>query len=384
MSALDVRQLDPTKAADRETFLRAGDVVFAGDPAWVTPLRMVMHARLDPKKDPMHKHAEIALFVAERDGALVGRVSATVDRTWLDVWKDETGHFGYFDTLDDEDIARALLARAEAWLRERGMKRVNGPMSLIASQELGLLVEGFEHPPVIDMAHSRPWQARLAEACGYTKEKDVLAYRFERSAGINARTQRAWEQIKASPEIRLRSIDRRNLRKELGVVMEIYNETWAGKWAWIPVTSAELDQMAEDLSLVLDPDLAFMADIDGQTAGMCIMIPNLNEVISDLGGALFPFGWAKLLWRTKVSHPKSARLILLGVREQFRKNVKRYGGLSAAMYVEVAQRGMAKGYDWAELSWIREDDAPIMLGIRSMGAQVYKRYRVLEKRLSEP
>lgn len=132
---------------------------------------------------------------------------------------------------------------------------------------------------------------------------------------------------------------------------------------------------------MLDPDIAFIAEIDGKPAGMCITVPNLNEVIADLGGSVFPLGWAKLLWRTKVNHPVSSRLILLGVREQYRKNVKRYGALSAAMYVEVAKRGLAKGYKWAELSWTREDDAPINLGIRSMGAKIYKKYRVYEKAL---
>jgi len=164
--------------------------------------------------------------------------------------------------------------------------------------------------------------------------------------------------------------------------MEIYNETWAGKWGYVPISSAELDKMASDLKLVIDPEMAFISEVDGKPAGMCITVPNLNEVISDMNGQLFPFGWAKLLYRTKVKSPRSARLILLGVREAIRKNVKRYGYLSAAMYVEVAKRGMAKGYRWAELSWTREDDSPINLGIRSMGATVYKKYRVYQKPLA--
>ena len=183
------------------------------------------------------------------------------------------------------------------------------------------------------------------------------------------------------PEVVLRSVRVKEMRKELGVIMEIYNETWAGKWGYVPISSAELDKIAEDFKLVLDPDIAFIAEINGSPAGMCITVPNLNEVIADLNGNLFPLGWAKLLWRTKVNHPVSSRLILLGVREQYRKNVKRYGALSAAMYVEVAKRGLAKGYKWAELSWTREDDAPINLGIRSMGAKIYKKYRVYEKAL---
>lgn len=380
--SVEVRQHAPGK--DTGDFIRAGFEVFRDDPSWVPPLDMVIRERLNPKKDPMHQHADVALFTAWKDGQLVGRTSATVDRAWLDTWHDETGHFGYFDTIDDPDVARALLEHAEAWLREKGMKRVNGPMSLNAAQEIGVLIEGFEHPPLIDMAHSRPYQGALAEACGYAKEKDLFCWRYDVERGFNERTRKAWEMIHELPEVHLRSVDTKRLREELGTIMDIYNETWSGKWGYVPITNAELDKMASDLSLVLDPDIAFMAEIDGEPAGMCITVPNLNEAIADLKGSLFPGGWAKLLWRTKVKRPVSTRLILLGVREKYRKNVKRYGALSAAMYVEIAKRGRKKGYEWAELSWTREDDAPINLGIRSMGAKVYKKYRVYEKNLAWP
>jgi hypothetical protein len=378
--SVEIRRHEP--GGDTADFVRAGTEVFRGDPAWITPLQMMIGDRLNPKKEPLHRHAEVALFTAWKDGRLVGRTSATIDRSWLDTWKDDTGHFGYFDTIDDVEVARTLLSEAESWLRSRGMKRMNGPMSLSANQEVGLLVSGFEHPPLLDMAHSRSYQGALAEAAGLVKEKDLLAWRYETKQGFNLRTQKAWEYLAKTPEVRLRSVRIKELRSELDIIMEIYNETWAGKWGYVPVSGAELDKMASDLSLVLDPDMAFIAEVDGKPAGMCIIVPNLNEIIADLDGKLFPLGWAKLLWRTKVKHPKSARLILLGVRSAIRNNVKRYGFLSAAMYVEAAKRGLGKGYDWAELSWTREDDAPINLGIRSMGAQVYKTYRIYDKRLA--
>jgi hypothetical protein len=367
---------------DTAEFVRAGREIFRDDPAWITPLQMMIGDRLDPKKEPFHRHADVILLTAWRDGRLVGRTSATVDRAWLDTWKDATGHFGYFDTIDDVEVARALLGEAEAWLKSQGMKRMNGPMSLSANHEVGLLIDGFEHPPLLDMAHSRRYQGALAEASGLVKEKDLFAWRYDTKQGFNARTEKAWQHLAQAKEVRLRSVNRRKMRAELAIIMDIYNETWAGKWGYVPVSSDELDKMASDMSLVIDPDMAFIAEVDGQAGGMCIVIPNLNEVIADLDGKLFPFGWAKLLWRTKVQHPRSARLILLGVREAIRRNVKRYGFLSAAMYVEAAKRGLAKGYQWAELSWTREDDAPINLGIRSMGAHVYKTYRVYEKPLT--
>jgi hypothetical protein len=361
-------------------FVEAGFAVFRDDPAWIPPLYFDIESRLHPKKNPLFARAEIALFTATRDGRLVGRCSATVDREHQRVWNDATGFFGYLDTIDDVEVARALLERAEAWLRERGMRRAMGPM-LYANDEIGALVEGFEHPPVIMMGHSRRHQAGLIEACGYSKEKDLWAWRYDVGTPFNDRTMRAWEQIKALPELTLRSIDLRNFEREVRTLVDIYNDAWAGKWAFVPTTQLEVDKMAEELRLVIDPDIAFMAEIHGQVVGMCILVPNLNEAIADLEGRLFPIGWAKLLWRTKVKSPKSARLILLGIRGEARRNLKRYGGLSAAMYVEVAKRGIAKGYQWSELSWTREDDAPINLGIRSMGAKVYKKYRVFQKAL---
>lgn len=376
---IEIRTHQPGK--DVNDFVRAGYEVFGDDPSWIPPLELMLRERLDPAKDPFYRHADVTLFTAWKDGNLVGRTSATVDRAWLSTWRDDTGHFGYFDTKDDPEVASALLGAAESWLRARGMRRMNGPMSFTANHDVGVLVDGFEYPPVVDMGHSRSWQGALAEQYGLVKEKDLYAWRYDVIHGFNARTENAWNKLAETPEVRLRSVSLRRMREELGLLMEIYNETWAGKWGYAKLESDELDKIASDLKLVIDPEMAFIAEVDGEPGGMCITVPNLNEAARDLNGKLFPFGWAKLLWRTKVSHPKSARVILLGVRENIRKNVKKYGFLSAAMYVEVAKRGAAKGYEWAEMSWTREDDAPINLGIRSMGGRAYKTYRVYEKQL---
>ncbi|MBL9023504.1 MAG: hypothetical protein JNL21_15015 [Myxococcales bacterium] len=377
--AIEIREVRP--GGDVDDFLKAGHVVFAGDPAWVPPLEFDIRGRLNPKKNPLFLRADVTLFCAYKDGKLVGRCSATVDREHLRLWKDDTGFFGFLDTIDDQEVADALLRRAETWLRDKGMKRAMGPMSLYANDEIGCLIEGFEHPPVIMMGHSREYQAKLIEGAGYAKEKDLWAWRYHKDTPFNDRTLRAWESIRAIPEMRLRSIDMKNFARDVRTIIEIYNDAWAGKWGFVPATGPEVDKMVEELRLVLDPDIAFMAELDGHAVGMCIMVPNLNEAIADLNGKLFPFGWAKLLYRTKVKVPKSTRLILLGIRGEARKNVKKYGGLSAAMYVEVAKRGIAKGYEWSELGWTREDDSPINLGIRSMGAKVYKKYRVFKKDL---
>jgi hypothetical protein len=377
MANVEIREHTPGK--DVKDFIRAGFVVFADDPMWVPPLDFEFKERLSPKHNPFFKRAEVALFTAWKDGKLAGRCSATIDREYLKLWKDDTGFFGFFDTIEDQDVANALMRSAEKWLSSHGMKKMIGPLSLYANDEIGCLIEGFDYPPNLMMAHSRKYQAALIEGTGCEKEKDLLCWKYEANQGFPDRVVKAWEQIKALPEVKLRSVDPSRMERELEDIMDIYNSAWSGKWGMVPALPDEVKKIAKDMKLIIDPDIAFMAEINGKSVGMCIMLPNMNEAIGDLGGKLFPFGFAKLLWRLKVKHPESARLMMLGIKGEARSNVKRYGGLSAAMYVEVAKRGYAKGYRWGELSWTREDDAPINLGIRAMGAKVYKKYRVFRK-----
>lgn len=368
---------------DISPFVNAAFEVFRGDPNFVPPLDFEIKERLSPKKNPFFKRGEATLFTAWKGGTCVGRISAQIDHEHLRIWNDATGFFGFFDTIDDQEVAQALLDAAAAWLKKRDMKRMIGPFSLYANEEVGTLVEGFDMPPMLMMGHSRDWQDRLALACGLEKEKDLLAFRFDKGLALSERVKKAHAEIMKLPEVRLRSIDMGNFEQEIRTIVEIYNDTWSGKWGFVPARDDEAKKMAQDMKLVIDPDLAFIAEVNGKPRGMCIMLPNLNESIQDLGGKLFPFNFAKLLWRVKVKHPKTARLMMLGIHKDIRANVKRYGGLSAAMYVEVQKRGVAKGYEWAELSWTREDDAPVNLGIRAMGAKVYKKYRVYKKDLIE-
>lgn len=363
---------------DIDDFVRAGYEVYRGDGAWVPPLDMELRDRLTPKKNPFFAHAEVALFTAWRDGRLVGRTSATIDHEHLRIHDDGAGFFGFFDTVEDPQVAQALLDAAEAWLRERGMRRMRGPMSLSINEEVGTLVEGFEHPNVVMMAHARPYQAALAEQCGLEKAKDLFAWRYEVPDALPPRAERAWQSIAAMPEVRFRSIDRSRMREEMEVLLEIFNDAWQHNWGFVPATPAEVEKTAADMKLVIDPEIAFFAEIDGRPVGMCVCLPNLNEATRDLDGKLFPTGILKLLWRAKVHRTKSARLILLGIRNELR-GVKKYGALSLAIYAELSKRGQRLGYEWCELSWTLEDNHPINLGIRAMGAKVYKKYRIFEK-----
>jgi len=368
-----------TMGKDLDAFVRTPHVVFKDDPMWIAPLEFEIRERLTPSKNPFFKHAEGTLFTAWKDGKLVGRVSAQIDQEHLKRYDDGMGFFGFFDTIDDQEVATKLIDAAAAWLRSRGMKRMRGPLSLSINEEVGLLVDGFDMPPMVMMAHSMPYQGALAEGCGLEKAKDFLAWRYVVSEPP-PRVQKAWEQIQELPEVKIRSLRKDKLDEELRTVLEIQEDAWADNWGHVSLTEDEARKAVKDLGLVLNEDLAMVAEIDGEAAAMCIAFPNLNEATRDLNGKLFPFGFAKLLWRLKVKQPRTARLFLLGIRKKYR-HVKRYGALSTALYAEIAKRGMKLGIEWGELSWTLEDNRPVNLGIKAMGAKLYKTYRLYEKAL---
>lgn len=364
---------------DTERFLGVARKVYRDDPAWIAPLDMDMGDRMNPRKNPFFEHAEGTTFIAVRNGVDVGRCTAQIDKLHIERYNDDTGFFGFLDTIDDAAVVKALLDAAAGWLRKKGMKKMRGPLSLSINEEMGCLVEGFETPPAILMPHHRRYQGGLIEQAGLTKEKDVFAWKYE-VGEPPVRARKAHDEVLKLPEVRIRQMDRSNMEAETRMVMDIFNEAWKDNWGFVPMTDAELKKMAADLKLILVPDLALVAEVDGEPAAISIALPNINEMIGDLDGKLFPFGLPKLLWRLKVKGPTSARLVLLGIKKKHRIQ-KKYGGLSTALYVEMNDRGKRIGMKWGELSWTLEDNAPVNLGIKMMGGKVYKKYRVYSKPL---
>jgi hypothetical protein len=373
--SIEIRQHSP--GSNVKDFIRVPHLVFGNDPVWIPTLNMVVADQLNPAKNPLFQHAEVALFTAHKNGRLVGRISAQVDQEHLKRYQDSTGFFGFFDTIDDQEVARALVEAAGDFVSKRGMKVIRGPLSLSINEELGLLVDGFDTPPMVMMAHSTRYQGALAEAAGLTKVKDLYAWRFK-VAELAPRAVRAWEQISALPEVEVKNVNRSDLGRDIRKVLEIYNDAWSENWGFVPATEAEGEKMAEDMKLVIDERLAFWVMIDGEPAAICIAFPNLNEAARDLDGKLFPFGIFKLLWRVRVKHPRTARVLLMGIKKKFR-NRKRYGPLALFICAEIARRGKDLGYEGAEVSWTLEDNIPINLTIRAMGCERYKTYRIYEK-----
>lgn len=375
MSQIEIRQHKPGGSVS--DFLEAGKVVFQDDPNWIPPLNIMMKDQLSPKS-PFFRHADVMLFTARRDGELVGRISAQVDREHLARYDDGVGFFGFFDTVDDVDVAQALLDAATLWLKQRRMKRMRGPLSLSMNQELGTLVSGFDTPPMVMMPHSRPHQDEIARRVGLEKAKDLYAWRWDIGREMPSRCHRAHAQM-LELGVTFRSVDVKvDLKTEIDRLVALQDDTWRDIWGHVSMTQAEATQLRNELQLILDPAIAIVTEVEGDLAGMALAIPNLNEAIQDFGGKIGPAKIAKLLWRLKVSHPKSARVALLGIKRDIRKQ-KKYMPLALALIAELNTRGYERGYEWAELSWTFEDNAPVNTMIKVAGGKVYKTYRVYEK-----
>jgi hypothetical protein len=361
---------------DIGAFLGVVDTIYRHDPHYIRPLDLDIKQRLS-RRNPFFKHAEGAMFTARRGVRVVGRCTAQIDREHLARYKDDVGFFGFLDTVDDEEVATALLERARHWLKDRGMKKIRGPFSLSINQESGCLVDGFDTPPMVMMAHHRPYQAGLIEKAGFDKIKDLYAWRYE-SGPLKKRVQKAYDDVLAMPEVTARPVDPKNITADVRLVMDVFNDAWSDNWGFVPYTEAELKAMAREMQLILDPTITSIVSVNGEPAAVALAVPNINAAIKDLGGSLFPMGLPKLLYRLKVRRLDHARLAILGVRKKFR-NQRKYAALSLFLYAKLNESGRRNGYRWGELSWTLEDNAAVNAAIKMMGGQIYKTYRIYER-----
>ena len=248
------------------------------------------------------------------------------------------------------------------------------------NEELGCLVEGFDTPPVFMNPHHHPYQARLIEQSGYAKLKDFYGWHYV-VGELNARVKRGHADIKALAEVTSRTVSMKDVERDVGIIVDVFNDGLGDNWGFVPATKKEVSKMASDFKLILEPELTRIDSINGEPAAVAVALPNLNELARDLNGKLFPLGLVKLLYRLKIQGPKSARLMILGIRKQYR-NVRKYAALSAFLYAELNDSGRKLGIEWGELGWTLEDNGAVNAGIRMMGAKPYKRYRVFDKALT--
>ncbi|MEO6340725.1 MAG: dATP pyrophosphohydrolase, partial [Caulobacteraceae bacterium] len=335
-------------------FIRLPARLNAGDPAWITPLEMEREEALTPKTNPFFKHAEVEMWLATRGGRDVGRITAQIDQLAPTDPARPTGHFGMIAAEDDAEVFAALFAVAEDWLRARGRQWALGPFNLSVNEEVGLLVDGFDTPPMVLMGHDPRYAGARVEGAGYTKAKDVFAYLCNVSDPLPPAVRRRLDRG-SSAKVTLRMLDMKRYDEEIRTLTAIVNDAWSSNWGFTPLTEAETRQLAKSLKPILDRRLIWFAEIDGEAAGFIVCLANVNEAIVDLGGKLLPFGWIKLLWRLKVTGVHTARVPLMGVKRKFAATLT--GQMLPFLLIEAA-RGQARalGYDKIELSWILEDN----------------------------
>ncbi|WP_231712381.1 dATP pyrophosphohydrolase [Vineibacter terrae] len=369
-------------ARDMRAFIDLPKRLYRGHAGYVPHLDMERRDTFSARKNPYFQHAEVRFWLARRGERVVGRISAQVDRAHLDRYHDATGFFGCLDAEDDPAVYAALLAAAETWLRDSGMQRSRGPLSLSINEEVGLQIGGFDSRSMLLIPYHPPYAQARVEAQGYAKAKDVISYDYDVQNAPLTIGRKLIERGGFAGRVKVRTADMKRFDAEVRTLLDIFNDAWADNWGYVPFTEAEIAVAAKTLKPVVIRDLAIFVDVDGETVAFIVALANLNEAVRDLGGRLLPFGWAKLAWRLLVDKPRSARVPLMGVRKKFRNHPLLGAGLAMMAIDALRENGKRIGMKTAELGWILEDNKATNNIIRSSGGKVYKTHRIYEKALS--
>jgi hypothetical protein len=360
-------------------FVKLPFKLYRGDPHWVPPLIEERRDFLDPKKNPFFQHSRCQLFLARRGNDLVGTVAGVLNDNHNAFHDEKAGAFGFFEAINDQAVADALLGAAEAWVRDQGMLVIRGPLNFSTNDEIGTLIDGFDEPPMVMMTYNPRYYPALIEAHGYAKAMDVYAYIVDLAEGLQNAPPKVFsvaEKAAQKEGIRVRKIDLRRLNQELGLLKQVYNRAWERNWGFVPMTEAELDHLADGLKPILDPNLLFLAETaEGVPVGVSIGVPDVHQALLWSGGGhMWPFGLLKFLWhKRKVNQ---CRLLIMGMVPEYRGR-----GADAIFYVETARAALAHGYKRMEGSWILETNTMMNLILQRLGMVRYKTYRVYEKPL---
>ena len=372
--------------ADKREFVELAFRLNRGDPAWVPPLKSEAFDLLTPGKNPWFEHGKAQLFLARRDGRTVGRISAHIDELALAQPAEQgmgpgTGNWGLLEA-EDEGIAQALLARAEAWLRDQGMTRSLGPLSISIWDEPGLLVEGFDTPPTIMLGHNsalyRPW----VEGAGYRPVKTLLNYKVPIADGFPPIVNRIVAAGEKNERIRIRKVDKRKFDAEARLIMGILNDAWSDNWGFVPLTDSEIAFVGKKLKALVFEDLIRVAELDGEPVAFMIVLPNINELLIDMDGSLLPFGWARLLWWLRKPKSRTLRVPLMGVVKKLQNS--RMASTLAFMMIEFIRRdGVARyGAEYGDIGWVLDDNQGMIAVAKAIEATENRVYRIYDKALT--
>ncbi len=373
---IKIEKVEGTRALKQ--FIDFPHDLFAGDPNYVPELFMAQEALLNPKKSPFFLHSTAEYYVARSpEGKIQGRIAAILNNNYNDFTGEKAGFFGFFDVINDYNVAKTLLDTASDWLREKGLTRVLGPANFSTNETCGILIENFDEPPFILTTYNYPYYADFLERYGFVKNTDLLSYDLKEGS-ISQKIQDFAVHLEnrlARNGITIRTINMKQFDQEVERFLPVYNASWNKNLGFVPMTEAEIRQMGKDLKMGLDPDFVFFAEKEGKTIGMALSVPNLNEVFIKIPrGRLFPTGLFKFLFGKK--SVKSVRVVALGVLPEYRKT-----GLDACFYVRTYQTAMRKNIPRGEASWILEDNDMMNRALLQIGGKVFRKHRIYEKQL---
>jgi GNAT superfamily N-acetyltransferase len=373
----DLRVRPISSRADRKRFVKLPFKLHAGSERWVPPLIMERMEFLNPKKNPFYEHAEVQLFLAERDGEPVGRIAAHIDHRWDEYRGGNDGLWGFFECEDDPATAKALFEAMEGWHKERGRERLLGPLDFTTNDEIGVLVDGFDQPALILEPWHPPYYGPAIEAAGYAKEMDVWMWRLEmgdlkEGNEFHPMIMEAARKVEEEHNVTIRNMDKGNLGHDIALFTEVYNEAWGDNWGFVPITDEEVAFQAKNLKPVLDEDWAFIAERDGEVMGAALTLPDINQALTKMNGRVLPFGWWHFLRRK--SYIDRVRVFALGVKKKYQ-----HLGIAASFYVRHIETTDPDGIMWGHTGWILETNTPMNSAMEGMGGKVIKVYRIYEK-----
>ncbi|OYY91045.1 MAG: N-acetyltransferase [Sphingomonas sp. 28-66-16] len=371
--------------ADRKAFIDIAYTLNGDDPNWVPPLRSEVAGTIDPKKNAWFSHGRGQLFLATRGGKPVGRISAHIDTLALDMPADRgfgpgTGFWGMFDAAD-ATTARALINTAEDWLRQQGMTRVIGPVSLSIWEEPGLLIKGQDHPPTVMMGHHPPQYQSWIEAADYHPVKQLLTFELDITTGFPPIVNRIIQSGEKNPRIVIRQVDKSKFAAEAEIILAILNDAWSDNWGFVPLTPPEIADVGKKLKPIVFEDLIRIAELDGEPVAFMITLPDLNEAIAPLKGSLLPFGWARLLWWLRKPQVRTMRVPLMGVVKRLQSS--RMASQLAFMMIEYIRRAAIARYGATrgEIGWILDDNQGMRSIAEAINSHVNRVYQLYDKAL---
>jgi hypothetical protein len=369
---VDIIEVDSSRRLNQ--FINLPFKLYKDDPNWVPPLIYERKEFFDKNKNPFYRGAKTKLFLASRNNELIGRIATCINYNHNEFHGEKVGFFGFFESIDDYEVASRLLKVAMITLKAEGMEKMRGPASFSTNHEVGFLVEGFDSPPTVMNPYNKPYLPKLAEQFGLKKVMDLYAYLITKETPIDERHLKIVKRIRERNKIKIRSADFSKFARELEVVRHVYNHAWERNWGFVPMQEEEFNHMGKSLKDIVDPDMLLIAEINGEPAGFSMAVPDINQALIKLNGRLFPTGLLKLLWHTKIRNKiDGLRIMTMGVVHEYQKR-----GIDNIFFVDTYNIGVSKGYRWAELSWVLETNDLMCRASEEMGAKLYKKYRMVE------